>query len=109
MKNNDMDESSSSSKWDFQTCISIKMFILENKYMFPLMHTKKIIYDQDKKTSVYQFQVGFVTHPILKNVRHIENKSSRFFHPHLKSKQQKLSNNCLQKLCISYIMNDVLS
>ena len=61
-----MDETISSTKWNFQACLPLNFFILENKYRFSLRHAPRNIYYQDKKTSVYQFKVGYMTHPILK-------------------------------------------
>ena len=64
-----MDETPSSPEWDFQACLLFKKFILENQDRLPFNHMKNV-YNQDKKTSVYQFQVGYMTHTMMKNIEH---------------------------------------
>ena len=64
---NRTDETPSTPKWDYQTCLLFKTFILKNKDRLSLMHIgKKMIHDQDRSTSVYQFQVLHMTHTMLK-------------------------------------------
>ena len=55
---------------------------------------QKMIYDQDKKTRVYKFQVGYMKHSMMKTIWHMEIILSRCYHPYLKSIQQYISNNC---------------
>ena len=50
-------------------------------------HSKKMIYNQNKNANVFQFQAGCMTHPMMKNIRHIESGLSRYFYPHFKTKQ----------------------
>ena len=56
----------------------------------------KIIYDQDKNTIVYHFKVGYMTHPILKNIGHRNKRLSIFLYG-FQVKQFNQSNNCWQK------------
>ena len=56
-----------------------------------------MIYDQDKKTRVYQFQVGYMTHPMLeKHGTHIE-QVVKMFLSKFQIKEVKAINELLTK------------
>ena len=61
-----MDETTSSPKWCFKICLPFEMIILENEDSLPLSHMEEEIYDQNKKIGVFQFQVRYMTHPMMK-------------------------------------------
>ena len=82
MKNNQMYETTSSPKWDFQTCLLFKSLSWKIKIYCHCGILQEMIYSQDKNTSVFKFQVGYMTHTMLKNIGQIENRLSRCFHPH---------------------------
>ena len=68
MKDNQMNETPSLVKWEYQTCIPFKTVIKENKDRLPLRHMdKRKIYD--KNTSIFRFQVGYMRYPILEKHR----------------------------------------
>ena len=72
----------------FPDTSSVQNVYLGNQYMLPLRHiAKKMIYNQNKNANVFQFQAGCMTHPMMKNIRHIESGLSKYFYPHFKTKQ----------------------
>ena len=61
---------------------SVQNFYLRNQVRFPLRHMEKMIYDQEKKTRVFQSQVGCMTHPMLeKHMKNIEQVIKMFSSP----------------------------
>ena len=57
MKNNNMDETPSSPKFYFQTCLLFKIFILENKYRLPLSKMAKIYIIKEKELFYINFRL----------------------------------------------------
>ena len=62
--------------------------------------TLKIYQRWKKMTSVFQFQVGYMTHPTTEKKGHTDKRLSRCFHPHFKTKQWKLS----EIYCKKYVL-----
>ena len=69
--------------------ILFKTFIVENNNRLPLRHMLKMIYYQDQKNSVHQFQVGYTTHPIMKKDRTHREKVINTFSSAFKVKRMK--------------------
>ena len=69
------------------------------RYVAIEAHNEIIIHDE-KKTSLFQFQVGYTTHPMLKNIRHKEDSFIKMLNPNFKTKQWKLS----EIYCKKYVL-----
>ena len=68
-----------------------------------------MICDQDKSTSVYQFQVEYMTHTMPKNIGHIENIFSIFFIRISSQNNESYQITVEEQICINYLICDVSS
>ena len=84
-----MDKAPSSPIWELLQFIQLKHFIKEKEDRLPLRHmAEKMIYD--KKSGIFQFQFGYMKHPTMKKIGHIENRLSRCFNLHFKEKMKSI-------------------
>ena len=84
-----MDETTSSLKWEIQTCIPSQIvYKIELRQVSIESHGKQMIYDEKYKYSISQFHVGYMKYSMLENIVRIDIRLLIYFHLYFKKNNE---------------------